>query len=368
MRTALIGTGVICEQHAVGLRGVAEPRLVGVCDLSPAAASYAADRFGADAAYTDHRELLDQARPTVVHVLTPPHTHAAIVADCLDAGAHVLVEKPAAPSRETFIQMIEHGRRVDRRVVEDHNYRFNQTVQDLVAAVDAGDLGEVREVEARMTLNVRGGGRYADANMPHPSHRLPAGVIGEFLSHLCYLTLLFVRNEFTEREDAFHRVAAAWSNHGPRPDADPPPSAPPHPGDEDPFKYDDLDATVILGPVHLKLRFTAHQGPDAFTLTVRGTRGHATTDLFQPHVSLHTPRGGKLLSPMVNQAIGGLALASAGPRNFRRKVLQWTPYEGLHRWVALCYDSIREGAEPPVTLLDMDRVSRMTDAVVGSRY
>ena len=360
MNAAIIGTGVICEQHAQGLRGVDDARLVGVCDLSPAAAAYAAERFGADQAYTDHREMLAAAEPEVVHVLTPPHTHAAIVADCLDAGAHVLVEKPAAPTREAFVEMVKRSHAADRRVVEDHNYRFNQTVQDMVAAVDAGDVGAVREVEARMTLNIRAGGRYADANLPHPSHRLPAGVIGEFLSHLCYLTLLFVPEGVLEEEERFDRVAAAWSNHGPRPDD----SSPPAP-DTDPFRYDDLDATAIVGPVHLKLRFTAHHGPDAFTLTVRGTRGWASTDLFQPHVSLNTPRGGKLFSPMINQAIAGLELASAAPRNFHRKVLQWTPYEGLHRWVRLTYQALRDRSEPPVTLLDMDRTSRLAHAVLG---
>src|SRR5690606_20316135 len=109
-----------------------------------------------------------------------------------------------------------------RRLIENHNYRFNRPWLAIERAVASGQLGDVREVEVRLCLPLRGpGGRYADANLPHPSHRLPAGVLHEFITHLCYLALRFV-------PEPIDHVRAVWSNHGGGPL----------------FRYDDLDAIV----------------------------------------------------------------------------------------------------------------------------
>ena len=147
-----------------------------------------------------------------------------------------------------------------------------------------------------MALPIRkAGGRYADANLPHPSHNLPAGVIHEFITHLCYLALRFLPASAT----APPRVAAAWSKHG----------------DEPLFKYDDLDALVIAGRSTRRIRFTSHAAPDCFTVTVRGTKGWAETDLFQPHLRVVVPRkGGQQLSPLVNQFVNGAGLVGASVR------------------------------------------------------
>jgi hypothetical protein len=131
------------------------------------------------------------------------------------------------------------------------------------------------------------------------------------------------------------------------------------------MKYDDLDALVIGGPIHTRIRFTSHAAPDCFTLTVRGTRGWAETDLFQPHLRVVVPRrGGQQLSPLVNQFANGAGLVTSSFRGFRNKVLQKTPYEGLRTFLDKTYDALRTGGEPPVTFKDMDRAGRLIDALL----
>src|SRR4051812_43227387 len=232
LKAAVIGTGKISEEHLRYLSADPGVDLVGVCDLSPSLARYAATRFKAAAAFSDSAAMLRDARPDVVHVLTPPHTHAALVTDALNAGAHVVVEKPVAPTNAQFRDLWRLAESRGRRIVEDHNYRFNEPVLAIEKLLRNGRLGDVREVDVRMALPIRkAGGRYADASLPHPSHNLPAGVIHEFITPLCYLALRFL--------PSWDRVAAAWSKHG----------------DEPLFKYDDLDALVIGGPVHARIRF-----------------------------------------------------------------------------------------------------------------
>ena len=350
MKAAVIGTGVICEQHLIGLKRVQDARLVGVCDLSPAMAGYTADRFGADAMYTDYRAMLDEAKPDVVHVLTPPPTHLKLVTDCLEAGAHVFVEKPAAPTHSELAELIAASKRTGRALVEDHNYRFNTTVQQIEKLVEEGELGTIGEVEVCMVLGIRGeGGRFADRHLRHPSHDMPAGVIHEFITHLCYLALMFVPRD-TPR--TFDRVSALWSNHG----------------GGDHFRFDDLDATAILGKTHLRIRSSCHTGPDCFTITVRGSEGYAETDLFLPHVRVVKPRkGGPQLSPLVNQLANGMTLVNASARNFKDKIMQRSAYEGLHVLVERVYDALQDGRAMPVSFDDMNSTSALVDALVAGQ-
>ncbi len=292
-------------------------------------------------------QMLAEAKPDVVHVLTPPHTHARLVSDALQCRARMWSSKSrfAAWTHREFRELWSLAESRGRRIVEDHNYRFNEPVQAIERLVREGELGDVREVDVRMALAIRTpGGRYMDSSLPHPSHRLPAGVIHEFITHLCYLTLRFL--------PSFERVTAAWSKHG----------------DDTVFKYDDLDALVIGGAVHARIRFTSHAAPDCFTLTVRGTRGWVETDLFQPHLRVVVPRkGGQQLSPLVNQFANGAGLVSASFRGFRNKVLQKTPYEGLRTFLDQTYDALRTGKEPPVTFDDMDRAGRLIEAMLEDK-
>lgn len=361
LRAAVIGSGGISKEHLSYLSGrtsssrakiastAGRIRLVGVCDLSPVAARYGAEQFGADAAYTDVAELLEIGNPDVVHVLTPPQTHMAIAGQCLGAGVHVICEKPitaTAPELEQLLQIADSN---NRKLTESHNYRFNRGVVELKTALDEGLFGDVREVEIRIALPVTDpGGRFGDKNLPSPIHKMPAGVIHDFTTHFASVLL-----HLTGPVE-FDRVAAAWSNHSNNPL----------------FSYDNLDAVMIgagpAGPVHARLRFDADTGPDTFTVTVRGTDGWAETDLFQPYNRTVMPRpGGSQLSPIVNHVVNGASLINDGIRNVGRKIMQQTPYEGLHKMLDLTYGALISGSPLPVTPQDMLDASRLVDRLLS---
>jgi predicted dehydrogenase len=275
----------------------------------------------------------------------------ALVTECLRAGAHVIVEKPAAPTNAEFRRLWDEARACGRRLIEDHNYRFNRPVLAIEHLVAQGKLGEVREVEERMALPIHDPTfRYADPHLRHPSLDLPAGAIHDFITHLAYLLLRFMPAGGAGAD--FSRVRAVWSNHT---------------GDPV-LKHDDLDATVLIGDAHGRIRLSSVTAPDTFTLTVRGTRGTAETDLFQPHLRVAVPRpGGKQLTPLVNQLVNGLGLARSSVVGFTNKVMQHTPYEGLATFLGRTYAALRAGGEPPVTFGNMDRASRLVDALVGTQ-
>lgn len=348
LKSAVIGTGVISKQHLSFLQACDRSNLVGVCDLSPAAVDYAVETFQAAAAYTDYTQMLAREKPDVVHILTPPQTHLSIAADCLRAGAHVICEKPVAPTYPEFKDLWQISRECDRFLIEDHNYRFNAPVRAIQALIDDGTLGEVQEVEIRMALDLRSGGRYADENLPNAIHKMPAGVIHDFITHLSYLLLSLMPE--TTAQNGFDRVSAAWSNHG----------------GGDLFKYDDLDALVIAGQAHGRIRFSSYTAPDCFAITVRGSRGYAETDLFQPYLRCVVPRSvGKQLSPLVNHFVGGWELMSASVRNFRSKIMQRNAYDGLHYLLDKTYDALSVDQAPPIGFEDMARTSRLVEALLA---
>jgi predicted dehydrogenase len=344
---AVIGAGKISEQHLRSLRLIDDVVVAGVCDLSPSLARFTAERFGVPNWYTDHREMLQHCAADVIHVLTPPSTHERIVCDCLDSGRHVIVEKPICLSNDAFRKLWEYASSRGLRLIENHNYRFNDPIQELDRTIKQGKIGSVEEIEVRLVLNLRSGGRYADKNLPHPSHRLPAGIIHEFITHLAYLLLNFMPAQQGTKIDC---VRAAWRNHGAG----------------DLFRYDDLDATIISGAIHGRIRFSSRQWPDCLEIHVRGSNGFAKAELFNPMVQVTTPRGvGQHLTPLANAVSEARGKVTSGFSSLWRKIRQRTAYEGLERFLALTYDALRTESEPPVGFDDMDRTSRLVDDMLA---
>ena len=347
-RVGLIGGGQISEQHLFALKNVKGVRLMGICDLSRSLATFTARRFGLESAFTDYREMLQTSRCDIVHVLTPPATHDKIVRDCMAAGCDVIVEKPVALSREAFHDLWSFSQERGRRLIENQNYRFNGPVRRLTELVESGAIGEVEEVEVRMQLPIRAGGRLADANAPHPSHRLPAGAIHEFITHLSYLLLEFMP---VESMDDVEYVRAAWRNYG----------------GGDFFKYDDLDAIVMSGAAHGRIRFSCRQQPDMFAIHVRGSAGHAEVELFQPAYRVIRQRsGGRHLDPMINGLANSWASARDGVGNLYRKVRNRNAYDGLRHFVEQTYASWRCDQPGPVGYPEMDNTVRLIDALLES--
>ena len=94
-RVALVGAGAIAATHLGFIKGVRNASVVALCDPLPnKARELAAAKDLETACYTDIDAMLREVEPSVVHVVTPPATHADIAIRAMEAGANVLVEKP----------------------------------------------------------------------------------------------------------------------------------------------------------------------------------------------------------------------------------------------------------------------------------
>jgi len=160
LRAGVIGVGSMGRNHARVYRELAGVELVGVADQDQTAAARVASEYGTRG--TDTPGLLADA--DIVSVAVPTPVHVPVVQDCLDAGAHVLVEKPFVDDLDAGRALAERADAADRVLQVGHVERFNPAVQTLldivsdldVLAVDAERLGPPleRDMGASVVLDL----------------------------------------------------------------------------------------------------------------------------------------------------------------------------------------------------------------------
>jgi predicted dehydrogenase len=132
IKVGVIGVGYLGRFHAEKYAHLQETELVGVADLNLAQAREVAGALGAQA-LADYRELLPQV--TAVSVAVPTSGHFGVVRDALEAGCHVLVEKPITVTVAEADELVRLAR--ERRLIltVGHLERFNSAMEELKARV-----------------------------------------------------------------------------------------------------------------------------------------------------------------------------------------------------------------------------------------
>jgi predicted dehydrogenase len=138
IRVAIVGAGAIARAHADALMASPHFRLVAVVDVDAARAAALADKFGARSA-TSIDALTDGSVDAAI-VSTPPNTHHDVTIALLEAGVHVLCEKPFAIGRDKARAMADASKRCGKVLTMATKFRF---VNDLTIARDAIAAGKI---------------------------------------------------------------------------------------------------------------------------------------------------------------------------------------------------------------------------------
>jgi predicted dehydrogenase len=154
LRYGIVGVGLMGLEHMRNLAELPGAEVVAVADPhgpSRRAALDEAARLGvpAPAVHEDHRDLLAAGACDAVVVATPNMTHAAVLADVLDAGVHVLVEKPLCTTVADCRTVVDRARDHPGVVWVGLEYRYMPPVAALIDEVAAGTVGRVRMVSVR---------------------------------------------------------------------------------------------------------------------------------------------------------------------------------------------------------------------------
>ena len=137
----IVGCGKIADDHVALVRAIPDCEVVGVVDREELMAMQLADRFKIGAYFTDVRSLLDQVKPQVVHVTTPPQGHFEIARLCLQAGAHTVVEKPFTVNAREARELVDLARRTNRKITVHHEQQFTDPARRARKLIDEGFLG-----------------------------------------------------------------------------------------------------------------------------------------------------------------------------------------------------------------------------------
>jgi predicted dehydrogenase len=192
LKVAIVGAGFVAQKRHIPafLRLKRYVSLTAVCDLNYELAREVAKKFGIPNAYSDLKEMLSKEQPDIVDVCTPPGAHAPVAIEAMEAGSHVLLEKPMASSLADCDKMIEAAKRNNVKLSVVHNQRFYPPVLKAEELVKSGVVGELTSIRI-LSLTPR---KEYLIHERHWIHKLPGGIIGETGPHVIYLSLVFVKN------------------------------------------------------------------------------------------------------------------------------------------------------------------------------
>ena len=269
-RIAVIGAGWAARIAHLPAYSANSVTPVAIADLNTEVAGVQAKRHSIPNVYADWREMLARERPDAVSVCVPNVYHRELVLGCLDAGAHVLCEKPLATSVAEAKEMFAAADAAGRVLMAAQNWRWNDNARAIRRIVDAGSLGDVYygEATAMRRLGIPTWGLFHYKEHSHGGALLDVGV------HMLDLAVYLMGNPAPVRVSA--QMAAKF---GKRPDI-----AKVLRNAWDPAKFDVEDFAVALihfendASLLLRASWATHIDAETFSVRLLGTEGGATTN------------------------------------------------------------------------------------------
>lgn len=146
VKVGFIGCGGICNgKHLPAVTKLDYIEIVGLCDIIEQRAIDTQEKFKLNNAkiYTDYKEMLKDETIEVIHVCTPNRSHSFITIDALEAGKHVMCEKPMAKTSQEAKAMLEASKRTGKKLTIGYQTRWRDDYQYLKQVCDNGELGEI---------------------------------------------------------------------------------------------------------------------------------------------------------------------------------------------------------------------------------
>jgi predicted dehydrogenase/nucleoside-diphosphate-sugar epimerase len=323
LRVGLIGAGYISEFHARAIQPVPNARIVGIADVVNSRATALAARFSVPKVFATMEAMINEG-VDVIHILTPPDTHAPLAITALKNGCHVLVEKPLAINVEEVDRISAAAAVAHKSVCVNHSMLYDRFVSKALNLVRSGAIGVPLSFDYFRSSEYppyRGGPlpiHYQDGGYPF----LDQGV------HALYLAESFL--------GAIEDVRAFYGTHG---------------GDSN-LLFDEwrVAAKCQRGTANIQISWNVRPLQNWFV--VQGTKGVLRANLFAMWVT-HTSQLPLPKAPArALQAITeGLSICAQVPANVARfaakKIVQ---YDGLHSLVAAFYRALQTGAPMPVSV------------------
>jgi predicted dehydrogenase len=147
LRVATVGTGYFSRFQYSAWSRMPEVTLCGVCNRTLSTAEELAQQYSIENVYTDFEKMLDDAKPDLVDIITPPVTHMAYVNAAIDRGIPVICQKPFTPSFAEASELVAKIEAQKAKVIIHENFRFQPWYQKIKTLLDENLLGELYEIK-----------------------------------------------------------------------------------------------------------------------------------------------------------------------------------------------------------------------------
>jgi predicted dehydrogenase len=164
-RVMLVGAGYFARFHAEAWNRIAGVELCAVVDPVGDKARTFASQWNVPRTFDSISAALDHERPDIIDIVTRPESHLDIVSRAANGGAHVICQKPMAPTWTDCVAMCEACERAGVRLMIHENWRWQPWYREVKRLVDAGSVGNPRSISFQW--------RTADGNGPEPYPNQP---------------------------------------------------------------------------------------------------------------------------------------------------------------------------------------------------
>ena len=158
LKVAVVGAGYFARLHHEAWQRLERCELSGICDIDEVNLQAAMTQTGAPG-FTDASAMLDEIRPDLLDIATPPPSHLPLIAAAMQRGIPVVCQKPFCASPDEAAQAVELSRRAGRFICVHENFRFQPWYRKIRELLDSGALGDVYQVTFRL--------RPGDGQGPH---------------------------------------------------------------------------------------------------------------------------------------------------------------------------------------------------------
>ncbi len=356
LKVALVGCGKIADSHVEEIQKMpAAAQVVAVCDREILMAEQLASRYGLPAFYGSYEKMLEVERPDVVHITTPPQSHAPLAKMAVDAGAHVFVEKPFTLSYADSKALVDYVAKAGKKLTIGYTYLFDPPALQMRRLIEEGAVGGVVHVESWFGYSLAGpfgAAVVADAN--HWVRSLPGMLFHNNIDHMLNKLIEFID------DDEPRIVANGWRRREEKF------------GDSRDDLQDELRVSMFGRKTSAYCTFTSHVKPAAHFVRVYGSKSIMHVDYVARTVTLEP---GATLPSSVGRLVPAFGQALAFLREGRRNSLafarsQFHFFSGLNRLMAMFYDSISNGAPLPISTRDILRISMWMEQIfaqIGQR-
>ena len=348
LRVGIVGCGKIADGHVEQIRATGRGEVIAICDSEPLMAEQLGTRLSIFNCYTSVGDMLKHENLDVIHIATPPDSHASIALEALTAKCHVFIEKPFAPTAIEAARILDAASIAGRRVSVNYLYNFESPALQLADLLQKGILGDVVHLDTSYGYNLSGDyGLAVMADPGHWVHRLPGRLFHNVLDHVLAKVVAHLDEEILVKVLAFrYRPVIGDASV----DA----------------MHDELRFMLQSGGVTVSGLISAHGRPVAHTLRVVGTKDSVELD-YANRTIMHSAQQtqpsaiGRLFPPWIQAR----RFASNGWRNlgqFRRH--QFHYFQGMRVLLNRFYDAVEDCGPDPISHQDILKVCRVIDQIV----